>query len=124
MLRTLFLFPLLLLAACYHVTLKHPTGLSHAREVAAHALLDLGPCINPRSIHVHQISAEELVSYLHQGEPAEDGYLVTYVCEVDERHLDVFAAFVNRADKVSLFVPSTNLEQFARRYGVDYQKKR
>ena len=113
----------LLLAACARIAPKQSTGFSHAREVAARAVVDLGPCINPSSLHIHQIAAEEMASYMQQSELAEEGYLVTYVCEVEKRHLDIFTLFINRADKVSPFTPSVNLEQFARRYGVDYRRR-
>lgn len=113
----------LLLAACSRIAPKQSTGFSHAREVAARALVDLGPCNNPSSLHIHQIAAEEMASYMQQSELAEEGYLVTYVCEVEKRHLDIFTLFINRADKVSPFTPSVNLEQFARRYGVDYRRR-
>lgn len=121
--RSLVLVLLLLLAACSRPVLTQSTGLSHAREVAARALVDLGPCNNPRSLHVHQITAAELASYLQQRSPVEDGYLVTYVCEVATGQLDIFTLFINRVDKVRLFTPSANLDQFARRYGVDYRKR-
>jgi len=114
---------IVLLAACSRTALKQSTDFGHVREVAARALVNLAPCNNPSSLHIHQIGAEELASYMQQRELAEEGYLVTYICEVEKRRLEIFTLFINRADKVTSFTPSANLEQFARRYGVDYRRR-
>jgi hypothetical protein len=113
--RSFLALPLLLLNAC-------TSAADHAQAVAARILPTYAAGLDTTSLRTYHVTAADLAEYLDASQPAEDGYLVAYVCEVGSpAHATRFAAFVNMADSLGEFVPQRELGLFADQYGVDYR---